>query len=318
MALETAGFISALNAANPTAVDGLSQGDDHLRLLKSTLLATFPAFTAVALASSQAQLDAAVAFSTGGLFKAALGLVSAPTFTFLGDLTTGMWQSAAGKIDIGISGADVGQWSSTGLKLLTGDLNLITGALKFNGTSPFPIQSANIGAAQVLTAAIAPANVTTALLADANVTYAKIQNVGAAKLLGNPTGSPAAASEITLGANLSYVSGALTYTPPALTPAQIPYGPKAWVHYTVAGGVLASYNIASVTRVSAGAFQIVFTTAMADANFAPVATVNFGGGALIIEQITGQTTTTVSVNTFTTSTGVLTDPVGFSMAFFGN
>jgi hypothetical protein len=60
MALESAGFISALNSANPTASDGLSQGDDHIRLLKATLLATFPNFTAAALTSTQAQLDGAV------------------------------------------------------------------------------------------------------------------------------------------------------------------------------------------------------------------------------------------------------------------
>jgi hypothetical protein len=59
MALESAGYISALVSANPTASDGLSQGDDHLRLLKSTLLATFPNFTAAALAATQAMLDAA-------------------------------------------------------------------------------------------------------------------------------------------------------------------------------------------------------------------------------------------------------------------
>jgi len=36
------------------------------------------------------------------------------------------------------------------------------------------------------------------------VTYAKVQNVAAARLLGNPTGSAAAPSEITLGTNLSF------------------------------------------------------------------------------------------------------------------
>lgn len=42
MALETATYISDLNAANPTATDPKSQGDDHIRLLKSTIKATFP------------------------------------------------------------------------------------------------------------------------------------------------------------------------------------------------------------------------------------------------------------------------------------
>ena len=41
------------------------------------------------------------------------------------------------------------------------------------------------------------------------VTYAKMQAVGASKILGNPTASSANASEITLGANLLFVSGVL-------------------------------------------------------------------------------------------------------------
>lgn len=42
MALETGSYISDLVAANPTATDPKSQGDDHLRLLKSTIKASFP------------------------------------------------------------------------------------------------------------------------------------------------------------------------------------------------------------------------------------------------------------------------------------
>ena len=42
MALETATFLSQLVTSNPTGSDFQSQGDDHLRLLKSVLQATFP------------------------------------------------------------------------------------------------------------------------------------------------------------------------------------------------------------------------------------------------------------------------------------
>lgn len=45
MALETASFINALNPSNPTTVDPISQGDDHIRLIKSALKATFPNLT---------------------------------------------------------------------------------------------------------------------------------------------------------------------------------------------------------------------------------------------------------------------------------
>lgn len=42
MGLETGTYISDLNAANPTASDAKSQGDDHIRLVKSTIKNTFP------------------------------------------------------------------------------------------------------------------------------------------------------------------------------------------------------------------------------------------------------------------------------------
>ena len=45
MALETGTHISDLNAANPVSTDGLAQEDDHLRLIKSTILASLPNIT---------------------------------------------------------------------------------------------------------------------------------------------------------------------------------------------------------------------------------------------------------------------------------
>lgn len=42
MGLETATYISGLNSSNPDGADVRSQGDDHLRLIKATLLATLP------------------------------------------------------------------------------------------------------------------------------------------------------------------------------------------------------------------------------------------------------------------------------------
>jgi hypothetical protein len=42
MALETGTYIDSLNASNPAATDALSQADEHLRLIKSTVKSTFP------------------------------------------------------------------------------------------------------------------------------------------------------------------------------------------------------------------------------------------------------------------------------------
>lgn len=45
MALETGTYISDLVATNPTSTDPKSEGDNHLRLIKSTVKATFPNIT---------------------------------------------------------------------------------------------------------------------------------------------------------------------------------------------------------------------------------------------------------------------------------
>lgn len=80
MALETFGFIDSLNASNPVhATDQVSQGDDHIRGIKSTLLSQFP------------NLDAAVNFTpteanrlvglTGVTGSGNLVASASPTFT---------------------------------------------------------------------------------------------------------------------------------------------------------------------------------------------------------------------------------------------
>lgn len=45
MSLETATYIHQLNAANPASADRLMQGDDHIRMLKAAIKATFPNIT---------------------------------------------------------------------------------------------------------------------------------------------------------------------------------------------------------------------------------------------------------------------------------
>ena len=45
MGLETGTYISDLNSSNPVAGDPVNEGDDHIRLVKSTVKATFPSVT---------------------------------------------------------------------------------------------------------------------------------------------------------------------------------------------------------------------------------------------------------------------------------
>jgi hypothetical protein len=56
MALETGSFISDLNSSNPQSTDSVSQADDHIRLIKSTVKATFPNVTG-AVTVTQTQIN---------------------------------------------------------------------------------------------------------------------------------------------------------------------------------------------------------------------------------------------------------------------
>ena len=75
MTVETATNISQLNATYPAASDPKSEGDDHIRLIKSTLQATFPNITGVETSSATSneatkvattsQVQAAILAATG-------------------------------------------------------------------------------------------------------------------------------------------------------------------------------------------------------------------------------------------------------------
>lgn len=64
MALESATYINGLDSANPTATDPKSQGDDHIRLVKSAVKATFPNVTG-AVNPTHTELNYVVGVTSG-------------------------------------------------------------------------------------------------------------------------------------------------------------------------------------------------------------------------------------------------------------
>jgi hypothetical protein len=121
MPLESATYISGLNASNPVgASDPKSQGDDHLRLIKSTLLNSFPGVTG-AVSATHTELNyldgitgvtgsgnlvasasptftgtiTAAAISASGVVTAGGGSSSAPGFAIAGDTNTGIYSDTA-------------------------------------------------------------------------------------------------------------------------------------------------------------------------------------------------------------------------------
>lgn len=132
-----------------------------------------------------------------------LALLDKQSIAFTANATSG----AAPTLNVDSLGAKAIR-NSTGVTLPTGALvsGSVYRATYYNTAGEFLLenQPAVLPTNSVVTASITDASVTTAKLADANVTLAKIVNTAASRVLGNPTGSPAAPSEISLHASLAF------------------------------------------------------------------------------------------------------------------
>ena len=83
MALESASTINQLSSANPVSTDAISAADDHIRLIKSTLLATFPNITG-AMNATHTELNTV---ADGGTAATSTTLVDADRFVVNDDGT---------------------------------------------------------------------------------------------------------------------------------------------------------------------------------------------------------------------------------------
>lgn len=152
MALENATYISDLVTSNPQSTDSVSQADDHLRLIKSTVKATFPNVTG-AVTKSHTQINDLLEKS-GGTMTGFLLLAGAPT------------QSTHAATKAYVDSADAGKASSA-TQIITSTGLTGGGDLTANRT----ISIANDG---VDTAQLANLAVTTSKIASAAVTPAKL------------------------------------------------------------------------------------------------------------------------------------------------
>lgn len=65
MALESSTYINGLVASNPTSSDNIGDGDNHIRLLKSTIKLTFPNLTG-AVTGTHTDINSAVSLANAG------------------------------------------------------------------------------------------------------------------------------------------------------------------------------------------------------------------------------------------------------------
>ena len=64
MTVESASYISQLSTSNPAAGDNISEGDDHIRLIKTVLQTQFPNLSTAAVNPTAAQMNK-LGFETG-------------------------------------------------------------------------------------------------------------------------------------------------------------------------------------------------------------------------------------------------------------
>ena len=113
MALETGTYIDSLVATNPVATDALSAADDHMRLIKSTVKASFPNITGAMTASHTKINNGAVPIGTIVMWGLAVSAI--PTGWNICDGTngtpdlTGLFvrhadADAAGTVNVGDTG----------------------------------------------------------------------------------------------------------------------------------------------------------------------------------------------------------------------
>jgi len=107
MALETGTYINSLNASNPVSTDGLSQADDHLRLIKSTIKSTFANIDG-AVTSTEDDLNIVSGASAAGVTAAEFQHLNGVTSAIQTQLTNLMpsgaiilWSGASNAIPTG-------------------------------------------------------------------------------------------------------------------------------------------------------------------------------------------------------------------------
>ncbi len=166
MALESSTFINGLVVTNPTSSDNISDGDNHIRLLKSTIKATFPNVTG-AVSGTHTAINSAVTAA-----NAATNANTASTIV----KRDGSGNFSAGTITAALSGN-----ASTASTLQTART---IGGVSFNGSANINLPGVNAAGNQNTSGNAATA--TTATTASTATTLATARAIA---LTGDVTGT---------------------------------------------------------------------------------------------------------------------------------
>lgn len=311
MGLETGTFISDLVDTNPVAGDNVSQGDDHLRLIKDVVQNTFPnADQAFYTSEDFADVASAGTCAIGGAASLAVNITGTTTITSFGTIGAGIWRFVkfAAALTLTHNGTSLVLPGGANITTAAGDTLIAFSRGAGNWTvltyfraaaAPlaFPITVAQGGTGQT-TEAEAIGEMTQALTADTAPDYAAdyVPTYDASA----DTGKKVLLSTLALNADNAI---------------------KAWGLVTVAGGtptLAASFGVTSITDSGTGLLTVELSTPFASTAYAVIATVHSGASVLTNQGIKVSIT---DADTFTlrieTSDGTEQDPTAYSFACLG-
>jgi len=184
------------------------------------------------------------------------------------------------------------------------------------GTTALTIANAAVNTAKladnaVTSAKIADGTIATADVANSAITYAKLQNVAAARLLGNPTATAGVASEISVGAGLSLsTAGVLSADAATIAGANVTAGSnRVTLGGTPTGAALRAFSV-DVNEANLNLANIGGTL--------PVSKITPAGTAGQVLTSTGGTTAptwqTLTIPTYAGSTSILLNAGSFERA----
>lgn len=340
MGLETGTFIDDLVSTNPVgSSDPKSQGDDHLRLIKSILQNTFP--------------NAGQAF-----YFPSVGAAKTSNYTVVAadDHALILVDASAGAITLGLTASGSLPDGFTVYVLLVDSTNSCTidasGAETINGSTTLSLTDTyesvmlvnDQGNGWYAVKALAPTFTASSTDTLTNKTINAANNTLSGLVLGTEvTGASTALSDT---ANITYdadtdasakgwvidednmASDSATKVPTQQSVkayvdangASVSGEAKAWVRFAFSGGTISnSYNVTSITDNGAGNWTVNLTTAFSSANYVPIASaVTAGGGTENRVVGTGASSSSAYSITMYDSGGTITDPDSgdvYSVAF---
>lgn len=313
MGLETGTYINSLNSANPGANDQVSQGDDHIRLLKSTILATFPNITGAVTpthtelnyvdgvtSAIQTQLNAKAPLASPAFTGDPTAPTPANTDNDTSIATTAFVKSVGHAYKAAYQAGLTVNTSLTVADHAGGCVNIWTAGI----TVTLPLMSG------------VPFGTTFKIKCDNSCIVTRSGSDAFSGL-----GYSGTSLTLKKGYTYEFISNGTDPTwyihtvSNAGNPGWVPEQANAWVRCGVAGDVADSYNVSSVTDTGAGQATVNFATAMSNANYSVVAT--GVGRATVYVGTVGTSSFLMTNETDTATGGTKADPaVGYSAIVF--